>query len=137
MGAAQRRRTHSSWGSFRAFAAPVVLNLRGEQRQHTQRAAASIFDGRGHERLPAGRRSGRAASFKRRERLGKQLRLAKELMRTLEQDKQSDPAAAGRRAQAARERAAQQRDEHIEAIKKRNGGKAQEPAPAPPMRRPA
>jgi transposase len=76
-----------------------------------------------------------AASFKRRERLGKQLGLARELVRTLKQAKQEDPAAASRRAQAARQRAAQQRQQRIEAalarlpeieeIKKRSGSKSQ------------
>lgn len=76
-----------------------------------------------------------AASFKRRERLGKQLGLARELVQTLKQAKQEDPGAANRRAQAARQRAAQQRQQRIEAalarlpeieeIKKRSGSKSQ------------
>lgn len=77
-----------------------------------------------------------AASFKRRERLGKQLGLARELVQTLKQAKQEDPAAASRRAQAARQRAAQQRQQRIEAalarlpeieeIKKRSGSNSQQ-----------
>ena len=73
-----------------------------------------------------------AASFRRRERLNKQLKLASELVRTLKEQVQADPGAAGRREQAARERAAVQREQRIQAAlarlpeveeaKRRNGG---------------
>lgn len=74
-----------------------------------------------------------AASFRRRERLNKQLGLARELVRTLKEQVQADPGAASRREQAARERAAVQREQRIQAAlarlpeieetKRRNGGK--------------
>jgi transposase len=73
-----------------------------------------------------------AASFRRRERLNKQLGLARELVRTLKEQVQVDPGAASRREQAARERAAAQREQRIaaalarlpeiEEAKRRNGG---------------
>jgi transposase len=77
-----------------------------------------------------------AASFRRRERLNKQLGLARELVRTLKAQVQSDPGAAGRREQAARERAAVQREQRIaaalarlpelEEAKRRNGGRRED-----------
>ncbi|MBN8507607.1 MAG: IS1182 family transposase [Burkholderiales bacterium] len=77
-----------------------------------------------------------AASFRRRERLNKQLGLARELVRTLKEQVQADPGAAGRRAQAAREHAAVQREQRIaaalarlpelEEAKRRNGGKRED-----------
>lgn len=76
-----------------------------------------------------------AASFRRREKLTKQLGMARELVRTLKEQARTDPGAANRRAQAARERAAIQREQRIEAAlarlpeieetKRRNGGKAE------------
>jgi transposase len=56
-----------------------------------------------------------AASFRRRERLGKQLSLARQLVQTLKDGTAADPAAASRRERAARERAAVQRQQRIEA----------------------
>jgi transposase len=56
-----------------------------------------------------------AASFRRRERLNKQLTLARELVQTLKEQVQADPGAASRREQAAREHAAMQRQQRIEA----------------------
>ena len=77
-----------------------------------------------------------AASFRRRERLNKQLGLARELVRTLKEQVQADPGAASRREQAARERAAVQREQRIQAAlarlpeleeaKRRNGGKRED-----------
>jgi len=77
-----------------------------------------------------------AASFRRRERLNKQLGLARELVRTLKQQVQADPGAASRSEQAARERAAAQREQRIQAAlarlpeleeaKRRNGGKRED-----------
>lgn len=82
------------------------------------------------------RASAGASSFKRRERLGKQLKLARQLVQTLKQQVLDDPGAASRREQAAREHAAQQRQRRIEAAlarlpeieeaKRRNGAKAQD-----------
>jgi transposase len=77
-----------------------------------------------------------AASFRRRERLNKQLSLARELVRTLKEQVQADPAAASRRELAAREQAAVQREQRIQAAlarlpeieeaKRRNGGKPED-----------
>lgn len=77
-----------------------------------------------------------AASFRRRERLGKQLGMARELVRTLKEQVQADPGAASRREQAAKERAAVLREQRIEAAlarlpeieetKRRNGGKRED-----------
>ena len=77
-----------------------------------------------------------AASFRRRERLNKQLGLARELVRTLKGQVQADPGAASRREQAAQERAAVQREQRIQAAlarlpeleeaKRRNGGKRED-----------
>ena len=77
-----------------------------------------------------------AASFRRRERLNKQLGLARELVRTLKEQVQADPGAASRREQVARERAAMQREQRIQAAlarlpeieeaKRRNGGKRED-----------
>lgn len=77
-----------------------------------------------------------AASFKRRERLGKQLKLARELVQQLKEGAKTDPGQASRREQAARERAAHERQRRIElalaqlpeieAAKRRNGGKAEQ-----------
>lgn len=77
-----------------------------------------------------------AASFRRRERLNKQLELARELVRTLKEQVQADPAAASRREQAARQAAAEQRERRIaaalaqlpeiEQAKRRNGGKRED-----------
>lgn len=74
-----------------------------------------------------------AASFRRRERLHKQLKLARELVRTLKEQVQADPGAASRREDAARQAAAVQREQRItaalarlpeiEEAKRRNGGK--------------
>jgi transposase len=77
-----------------------------------------------------------AASFRRRERLNKQLQLARELVQTLKDQVQADPGAASRREQAAREHAAVQREQRIQAAlarlpeieetKRRNGGKRED-----------
>jgi transposase len=77
-----------------------------------------------------------AASFRRRERLNKQLNLARELVRTLKEQVQADPGAASRREQAAQERAAVQREQRIaaalarlpeiEEAKRRNGAKPED-----------
>ncbi len=74
-----------------------------------------------------------AASFRRRERLNKQLTLAQELVQALKEQGRADPGAASRRAQAARERAAVEREQRIaaalarlpeiEAAKERKGRK--------------
>ena len=81
------------------------------------------------------RASAGAASFKRRERLGQQLELAQALVRHLKEQAIKDPGQASRREQAARERAALERERRIEqalaqlpeleATKRRNGEKAQ------------
>jgi len=72
-----------------------------------------------------------ASSFRRRERLGKQLRLAQQLVKTLKERARKDPGEASRKAQAARERAAFMRERCIqealaqlpemEEAKRRNG----------------
>jgi len=72
-----------------------------------------------------------ASSFRRRERLGKQLRLALQLVQTLKERAKKDPGEASRKAQAARERAAATRERCIrealaqlpemEEAKRRNG----------------
>ena len=77
-----------------------------------------------------------AASFKRRERLGKQLKLAREHVQKLKERAKNDPGEASRREQAARERAAREREKRIELAlaqlpeieqaRRRNGGKADE-----------
>jgi transposase len=77
-----------------------------------------------------------AASFKRRERLGKQLGLARELVQELKEQVQADPAAASRRRQAAQERAASHREKciqqalarlpELEQAKQRKGGKRED-----------
>ena len=77
-----------------------------------------------------------AASFRRRERLNKQLGMARELVRGLKEQVQADPGAASRREQAARERAAVQREQRIQAAlarlpeieetKRRNGAKPED-----------
>lgn len=77
-----------------------------------------------------------AASFKRRERLGKQLQLAQALVQQLKEGAKTDPGQASRREQAARERAACERERRIEqalmqlpeieAAKRRNGGKTEQ-----------
>jgi transposase len=77
-----------------------------------------------------------AASFRRRERLNKQLGLARELVRTLKEQVETDPGAASRREQAAREHAAVQREKRIQAAlarlpeieeaKLRNGAKRED-----------
>ena len=77
-----------------------------------------------------------AASFRRRERLGKQLKLAQQLVQSLKQQTQDDPGAASRREQAARESAASRREMRIQAAlarlpeleeaKRRNGGKRED-----------
>jgi hypothetical protein len=82
------------------------------------------------------RASAGAASFRRRERLNKQLGLARELVRGLKEQVQADPGAASRREQAAREHAAVQREQRIQAAlarlpeieqtKRRNGAKPEE-----------
>ena len=56
-----------------------------------------------------------ASSFRRRERLNKLRTLAADLVISLKEEAQKDPCAASRRAQAARERGAQQRERAIEA----------------------
>jgi transposase len=82
------------------------------------------------------RASAGAASFRRRERLGKQLTLARQLVQALKQQTQDDPGAASRREQAARESAAHRREKRIEAAlarlpeleeaKRRSGGKRED-----------
>jgi len=77
-----------------------------------------------------------AASFRRQARLEEHLSQARELVQTLKKQTQTDPGQAKRQAQAARLRAAQEREERIQAAleqlpevaaaKKRNGGKAQD-----------
>ena len=85
--------------------------------------------------MPAPPRSG-AASFRRQSSLQEHLSEARELVRTLKAQAERDPGQAKRREQAARLRAAQDREERIRralaqlpevaAAKKRNGGKAQD-----------
>lgn len=77
-----------------------------------------------------------AASFRRQASLDQHLRQARELVQTIKTKAQSDPGQAKRQAQAARLRAAQEREERIQAAleqlpevaaaKKRNGGKAED-----------
>ena len=77
-----------------------------------------------------------AASFRRQASLQEHLNEAGELVHTLKQQAQTDPGRAKRQAQAARLRAAREREERIQAaleqlpevaaVKKRNGGKAEE-----------
>jgi transposase len=77
-----------------------------------------------------------AASFRRQASLEEHLRQARELVQTIRAKAQSDPGQAERRAQAAKLRAAQEREQRIQAAleqlpevaaaKKRNGGKAQD-----------
>ena len=77
-----------------------------------------------------------AASFRRRASLEEHLSQARELVQTLKTQAQADPGRAQRRAQAARLRAAREREERIKAaleqlpevaaVKKRNGGKAED-----------
>ena len=77
-----------------------------------------------------------AASFRRQGRLEEHLVAASELVRTLKTQVAVDPAETSRRAQAAKQRAAQQREEciraalerlpEVAAIKQRNGGKAED-----------
>ena len=77
-----------------------------------------------------------AASFRRQASLQQHLTEAGELVQTLKKQAQDDPGQAGRRAQAARQRAAQEREQRIEealkqlpeveATKRRNGGKCED-----------
>jgi transposase len=77
-----------------------------------------------------------AASFRRRASLQQHLKEASELVRTLKKQVQDDPGQARQRAQAARQRAAQEREQRIEraleqlpeveATKRRNGGSAEQ-----------
>jgi transposase len=77
-----------------------------------------------------------AASFRRQARLEEHLSQAGELVQTLKKEAQDDPGRAQRQAQAARLRAAEEREDRIRqalaqlpevaAAKKRNGGKAEE-----------
>jgi transposase len=77
-----------------------------------------------------------AASFRRQASLDEHLSQARELLRTIKTQAQSDPGLAKRQAQAAKLRAAQEREERIRAaleqlpevvaVKKRNGGKAED-----------
>jgi transposase len=77
-----------------------------------------------------------AASFRRKPSLQEHLKEAGELVQTLKKQAQEDPGQASRRAQAARQRAAQEREQRIEqalkelpeveATKRRNGGKAED-----------
>lgn len=77
------------------------------------------------------RASAGSSSFRRRERLGRQLQLAQELVQQLKDRARHDPGAASRREQAARERATREREQRIEqalaqlpeieATKRRNG----------------
>lgn len=76
-----------------------------------------------------------AASFRRQASLHEHLRQARELVQTLKKQAETDPGQAKRQAQAARLRAAQEREERIRAalaqlpevaaVKKRNGAKAE------------
>ena len=82
------------------------------------------------------RASAGAASLRRKPRLQRHLADARELVQTLKKQAKSDPGLAGRRAQAAQLRAAQQREQRIalalarlpelEAAKRRNGDKPEE-----------
>ncbi len=82
------------------------------------------------------RASAGAASFRREDRLQEHLAQARELVRTLKTQAETDPGQASRRAQAAKLRAAREREERIEqaleqlpevaAAKRRNGGKAED-----------
>jgi transposase len=77
-----------------------------------------------------------AASFRRQASLDEHLSQASELVQTIKTQAQTDPGQAKRRAQAAKLRAAQEREERIQAalgqlpevaaVKKRNGGKAED-----------
>jgi transposase len=77
-----------------------------------------------------------AASFRRQASLDEHLSQAGELVRTIKTQVQTDPGQAKRRAQAAKLRAAQEREQRIQAaleqlpevaaVKKRNGGKAED-----------
>jgi len=77
-----------------------------------------------------------AASFRRRASLEEHLSQARELVQVLKTQAQTDPGRAQRRAQAAKLRAAREREERIQAaleqlpevaaVKKRNGGKAED-----------
>ena len=82
------------------------------------------------------RASAGAASFRREDRLREHLAQARELVRTLKTQAETDPGQASRRAQAAKLRAAREREERIEqalrqlpevaAAKRRNGDKAED-----------
>jgi len=82
------------------------------------------------------RASAGAASFRREASLQEHLSQARELVQTLKTEADTDPGLAARRAQAAKLRAAREREERIEqalkqlpevaAAKRRNGGKAEE-----------
>jgi transposase len=82
------------------------------------------------------RASAGAASFRREGSLQEHLSQARELVQTLKTEADADPGLAARRAQAAKLRAARERERHIEqalkqlpevaAAKRRNGGKAEE-----------
>jgi transposase len=82
------------------------------------------------------RASAGAASFRREGSLQEHLSQARELVQTLKTQADTDPGLAGRRAQAAKLRAAREREERIEqalkqlpevaAAKRRNGGKAED-----------
>ena len=82
------------------------------------------------------RASAGAASFRREASLQEHLSQARELVQTLKTEADSDPGLAARRAQAAKLRAAREREERIEqalgqlpevaAAKRRNGGKAED-----------
>jgi transposase len=82
------------------------------------------------------RASAGAASFRRQASLQEHLSQARELVQTLKTEADTDPGLAARRAQAAKLRAAREREERIEqalkqlpevaAAKRRNGGKAEE-----------
>jgi transposase len=82
------------------------------------------------------RASAGAASFRRQASLQEHLSQARELVQTLKTEADTDPGLAARRAQAARLRAAREREERIEralgqlpevaAAKRRNGGKAED-----------
>lgn len=82
------------------------------------------------------RASAGAGSFRRKARLQEQLGMARELVQSLKTQAETDPAQASRRAQAARLRAAREREERIAlalaqlpavvAVKRRGGGKAED-----------
>ena len=84
-----------------------------------------------------------AASFRRQASLEEHLAQARELVQTLKTQAETDPGEANRRAQAAKLRAAREREEHIRqaleqlpevaAAKRRNGAKAEDAGRAPPM----